>query len=110
MDWLLSADVLWMMIRDPTLTPGKIYEYMGTRRPILALADEGIVRTLLDSYGAGLYVRPDDIDGISDAIESLYEAWLSGILPVGDEDMAEAHNVRNLSRQLEIILSHAMRL
>ena len=110
MDWLLSADVLWLMIDDPRLTPGKIYEYMGTRRPILALAGEGVVRSLLDSYGASIYVRPDDVDGIADAIESFYEAWRSGRLPVGDEDAADAHNIRNLSRQLEIILSHAMRL
>lgn len=110
MDWLLSADVLWLMIDDPRLTPGKIYEYMGTRRPILALAGEGVVRSLLDSYGASIYVRPDDVDGIAEAIESLYEARRSGRLPVGDEDTADAHNIRNLSRQLEIILSHAMRL
>lgn len=110
MDWLLSADVLWLMIDDPRLTPGKIYEYMGTRRPILALAGEGIVRTILDTYGAAVYVRPDDVEGIADAVESLYEAWSSNRLPVGDEDTADAHNIRNLARQLEIILSHAMRL
>lgn len=110
MDWLLSADVLWLTIDDPRLTPGKLYEYMGTRKPILALAGEGIVRTLLDSYGASLYVKPTDVDGLTDALESLYDAWRTDALPEGDEDAAEAHNLRNLAAQLEIILSHAMRL
>ena len=110
MDWLLSATVLWLTVDDPMLTPGKIFEYMGTRKPLLALSEEGVVRTLLDSYGAALYVRPEDVDGISEAIESLYHGWVANRLPVGDEALSEAHDVEHLAAKLEIILSHAMRL
>ncbi len=110
MDWLLSATVLWLTIDNPMVTPGKVFEYMGTRKPLLALSEEGVVRALLDSYGAALYVKPNDVNGISEAIESLYEGWRSGRLPVGDEALSEAHDIESLAAQLEIILSHAMRL
>lgn len=110
MDWLLSADVLWLTIDNPSITPGKLYEYMGTRKPILALAGDGVVRRTLDDYGAALYVSPRDIPAISEAIESLYEGWKRGTLPLGDEETSASYSLPTLAARLERILSHAMRL
>ncbi|MGE3799517.1 MAG: glycosyltransferase family 4 protein [Candidatus Kapaibacterium sp.] len=110
MDWLLSSDVLWLTMYDPTITPGKVYEYMGTRKPILALAPEGIVRNVLDNYGAAVTVMPDKVEGIAEAIEQMYLAWKSNLLPVGDEEKSSSHDARILTGQLARLLAHSMRL
>ncbi len=109
MDWLLSSDVLWLTIYDPTITPGKVYEYMGTRKPILALAPEGVVRSVLENYGAAVSVQPDNVDAIADAVEGHYFAWKEGRLPIGEEGKALSHDTRFLTEQLARILSHSMR-
>src|ERR1035441_2855210 len=38
---LLASDVLWMIAADPLSTPGKLYEYLGTHKPILGLVSPG---------------------------------------------------------------------
>ena len=110
MDWLLSSDVLWLTMYDPTITPGKVYEYMGTRKPILALAPEGIVRSVLDNYGAAVTVMPDKVEGIAEAIEQMYLAWKGNLLPVGEEEKSSSHDARILTGQLARLLAHSMRL
>lgn len=110
LDWLLSADVLWLTIYDTAITPGKMYEYMGTRKPILALAPEGVVRRILDDYGAAIYADPDDVDAIAEAIEAFYEGWKSGNMPVGSEGTAEEYDAMLLVDRLARVLAHAMHL
>ena len=52
--------------------PVKLYEYVGLRRPILALAEDGAVARLVRDGGFGLVVSPTDVDGIAAALTDLY--------------------------------------
>jgi glycosyltransferase involved in cell wall biosynthesis len=61
------ADVL-VLLTSPTLVwelPGKIFEYFGARRPILALADGNEAARLIDETGTGWTVPPDEVDAIA---------------------------------------------
>lgn len=52
--------------------PGKLYEYLATGRPILALAEpDGETAMLLRRTPAGVVVSPDDHDGILRAVTQL---------------------------------------
>jgi len=72
---LAGADLL-LLIPGPGegTMPGKVYEYLAARKPILALSDEGPVSALISSTSAGVVVSPEDIPGIAAAILSLYHA------------------------------------
>lgn|GEM_PF-73285 len=107
---LLASDVLWLITHDPVITPGKVYEYIGSRRPILALAPEGGLRSVLASYGAATCVSPDDVDAIADAIYALYRQWLAGTLPVGTVEAAREHDQRLLTERLARVLAHSVRI
>jgi hypothetical protein len=54
------ADLLFLPMRDlppgvrVTIVPGKTYEYLASRRPILAAVSDGDARDLLESGGAFL--------------------------------------------------------
>lgn len=107
---LLASDVLWLTIFDPTITPGKIYEYMGTGRPILALAPEGAVRGALRGYGAEICVGPTDVEAITRAITELHRQWTSRMLPRGNTERAAEFDQRVLTEKLARILAYTLRI
>jgi glycosyltransferase involved in cell wall biosynthesis len=70
-DLLRSADVLFLPLhlpqggRDPLIVPGKAYEYLAARKPILALVPPGDARTLVETAGLGFACDPTDVPAIS---------------------------------------------
>ncbi len=62
------------------LVPGKLYEYIGLRRPILALAPDGEARALVDGLGRGATALPEDVDAIADHLAKMYGHYRAGVL------------------------------
>jgi glycosyltransferase involved in cell wall biosynthesis len=65
-----QADVL-ILLTAPDLVwelPGKVFEYIGARRPILALARGNEAAHVVEETATGLTVSPDDIEGIAAAL------------------------------------------
>jgi len=71
---LRSADLLFLPLHDlpqgrrATIIPGKTYEYLAARRPILAAVPDGDARDLLARAPTATLCRPADVDGIAAAI------------------------------------------
>jgi glycosyltransferase involved in cell wall biosynthesis len=65
-----SADVLVLITsRNSSEATGKIFEYFGAGRPILALAADSEAARLVAETNTGLAVAPDDVDAIADALQ-----------------------------------------
>jgi glycosyltransferase involved in cell wall biosynthesis len=56
-----------MTVGDDLGSPGKVYEYIGARKPILALVPDGYLKTTILEAG-GKTVAPGDVAGISNAL------------------------------------------
>lgn len=68
---------------------GKIFNYLATGRPILALAPEpNIAADLIRASRSGLVVPPDDPVSVARALTELYEVWRSGRPLLKDQDQA----------------------
>ncbi len=85
------------------IIPGKIFEYMATSNPILAVgpADADVEKILKDT-SAGAYFNHQDITAIQSYIKRLYTNWLNSI-PNNSQINQEAVNRftrENLTKQL----------
>lgn len=70
-----EADVCLIFQRNvdggQTAIPGKIYEYIAVRKPILCMTDGGSTANLLKRLGANLITEYDDVDSIAESIENI---------------------------------------
>lgn len=55
------------------IVPAKVYEYLGSGRPILAAVPEGDARDFILEAHAGRVVEPGDVEGIARGIRSFLE-------------------------------------
>lgn len=83
---LLEADILWLVAahrtRGEQVSTGKVFEYMASGKPILALAPNGgALHDLLIGYGPVGICNPIDVGSVESALESLIFARLQGTLP-----------------------------
>ena len=75
----LGADALVLVV-DPGPTsagvlPGKITEYIGLGRFVLALAPPGEAREMLERYGNAVSAAADDPAGLDQAVADLFRRW-----------------------------------
>ncbi len=99
---LLASDILWMTMSDDLSAPGKMYEYFGTRKPILGMVPPAShAERLLREYGNAITVPPDDVAATKNALLDLYEKWKSYTLPIAsNEDFLQRHDRQELTRDL----------
>jgi glycosyltransferase involved in cell wall biosynthesis len=58
--------------------PGKLFEYLYLRKPILALTVPGVTTDLLKRAGLGMVVDPGDAAAIKQALYDLFQQWRQG--------------------------------
>jgi len=99
-----DADILWMTIGhragDHGISTGKLFEYIGTRKPILGLVPSGTAQDTLRSYGATYLAQPTHIDGIMDALHQITSDWQQQNFPKPDESFISQFNRRTLTQSL----------
>ncbi len=65
---LVESDVLWFIVDNDFQTPGKLYEYFGTRKPMIASSVEGYTKQLIIECRAALTVPLKDVAAHEQAI------------------------------------------
>lgn len=90
--------------RTELCIPAKIYEYMMLDAWLLALESEGSATERLLRNSPADVVRPGEVGGIRDALESRFEEWTAGRRPDpvgGDRRYSRRFQSRRLVNQLE---------
>jgi hypothetical protein len=111
---LLGAHALLLVVDDTPgsehIVPGKVYEYLGARRPILAVGPEGDVSRLIRSIGAGRVLVRADVEGIAEAVLELYREWQgSGTTTFrGNAQLVERQSRRERTRDLARVLTEVL--
>ena len=101
---LMSSDVLWLMVGEKrnidALLPGKIYEYIGTKKPIIGCVPDGAAKNSLIEYGASFITEPYDIKAVKNAIYKVYDLFRKNELPVPDDGTVKKYRRDYLTEQL----------
>jgi glycosyltransferase involved in cell wall biosynthesis len=110
--YLLASDILLLIIDDAPankgILTGKLFEYLGARKPILALAPEGDAADLIREVKAGIVVHPSNINQIKQALKNYYARWKNNSLnneQLGKEKI-RAFDRRELTRRLGEVLDN----
>ena len=104
----LAATVLVLPLRnDPEyrpILPGKLFEYLASRRPVLGIGQEdGAMARVLAATGAGVTAGWDNIDAIRAFIDTAWEQFNAGGVPPVQGDIARFSR-RNLTHELAALL------
>lgn len=101
---LMMADVLWLNNEHPKnphlISLGKTFEYMGARKPILAMIPDGAVKEELKQYGAAFIHPPGEPLAVAENLAEIISLWKSGRLPVPDETYVSGLTRKEQCRKL----------
>lgn len=110
---LISSDLLWVMLPNSqgmeNVSAGKLFEYFGSRKPILACLPEGASRKAAEDYGASYITSPDNIDEIYSALLKAHEDFKVNDMPKPNEEFIKQHNREALTEQLSLKFQFTMK-
>ncbi|MEW5768715.1 MAG: glycosyltransferase [bacterium] len=82
---LLKSDLLLLLfiVRGnlpnlETVVPGKVFDYIAARKPILAIVPQGMTTDIIREGRLGIAVNTDEVSRIKDALRSLYQEHTEG--------------------------------
>jgi glycosyltransferase involved in cell wall biosynthesis len=87
--YMEETDFLLVTMLDPTAATGKLYEYLATGKPILAIAPKGgEVDSLFQETGVGWCVSPDDQPGLQQMLRDAYAMARQGSVKLNRNEEA----------------------
>lgn len=104
-----SQLLLLLLVNKPnteSVIPGKLFEYLNARRPILAIGHtNGDSATLINNTNAGTVISFDDENGLKNYILNSYLLYKQGNL-LSKSNNIEQFSRRNLTEKLSSILTN----
>ncbi len=111
---LTESDALWMMVGNArnadTISSGKLYEYFGTKKPLLVSVPDGSLRQDAERYGAAWITDPTNVDAIAACIIEMHDAWINGTLPAPNLSTVAQYDRRYLTAELAKTLASTLRV
>ena len=104
----MGASVLLLPLREEpeyrATLPGKLFEYLGARRPILGIGqtDGAMARVVAQARAGEVYDWPDEA-GLRSAVDRLWERHLHGETAV-ETDGTEVYSRRSTARSMAALL------
>jgi glycosyltransferase involved in cell wall biosynthesis len=102
--YLLASDILFLMIsrgkNDDAAMPGKVGEYIGSRKNIIASIPEGVTKKMLEKYNSIKFIDDEDPERIAEAVFEYYCLYKNNELPEANEEVVQQYNRKNLTSDL----------
>ena len=107
----MNSDVLllisWMDESEKMFIPGKIYDCIGCRKPVLSIGyKEGSLKDLIDETNIGYHVS--DVEGCKKSIYDYYTKYNKNELKYTGNEFAEDYSMRNTAKNFSKILEEVI--
>ena len=111
---LSQADMLFLPLEKSNIKgqgtlfiPGKLFEYLNTRKPILALCEPSDCRDIIETSGLGICIEPDNSKLIANVLFPLIKnkMLLSGLIP--NEEFIDTFSFKNKTLELLSVFKKA---
>ncbi len=112
---LLQSDLLVLIVDESELSgeivPGKVFEYIGSGKPVIAFAPEGAAARVIRSTGAGQVAGPGDARKGGEIIHAFYSDFVEGMsstesgLFVPDEKAIRGFERKEATRKLSLVFN-----
>jgi glycosyltransferase involved in cell wall biosynthesis len=103
LEFMVNSQALLLLItlegsKGEGILTVKLFEYLATRKPIIALAPEnGLAANVIKSLNAGIVISPRNVQLIKKAIASYYDQWAEGKLSAATDVPS---NIEHYSRKV----------
>jgi hypothetical protein len=106
MPLLRAADVLAVVVdpRSRLCIPAKVYDYLGARRPILAISDVDEVNRIVTGAGAGVALPIGDPGAVGAALANMHARWKRGELSGPDPESVRPYGALEQARRFAAVL------
>ena len=85
--------------------PSKLFQYLGSGSPILALVPEGDVKTIVEETDSGVTLEPDDVEGATATLRRIIQQWDDGEpTPSPCWNRRKRYEAQHLTRKLANVL------
>lgn len=107
----MNSDVLllisWMDESEKMFIPGKIYDCIGCRKPVLSIGyKEGSLKDLINETNIGYHVS--DVEGCKKSIYDYYTKYNKNELKYTGNEFAEDYSMRNTAKNFSKILEEVI--
>jgi hypothetical protein len=108
---LLQSEALLMIVDDfkgnEEIVPGKVFEYMGAKRPIITLAPEGAVTKIIRDTECGMVSNSKDIETIKKIFLNYYTKFINNDFTViVNEDKIKLFERKEITKRLAHIFDN----
>lgn len=105
-EYLMQSDALLLIVDEAKeseeIVPGKVYEYVGVKRPIIAVAPQkSAIADLLEETRCGRVAHQTEIDKLARIIKDYFEQWKTGNWTFApDKEAVNGYERREAARKL----------
>jgi hypothetical protein len=110
--YLMKSDALLLIVDEAKeseeIVPGKVYEYVGVKRPIIAIApQQSAIADLMRETHSGKVAHQTEISKTAEIFADYYNSWIGGeSLFDPDEEAVRSYERRESARKLAKILDN----
>ncbi|MFA6571021.1 MAG: glycosyltransferase [Bacteroidota bacterium] len=107
---LFLSDVLLLIVDEAKeseeIVPGKVYEYIGVKKPVIAIApEESAIADLIKETKSGMIAHQTNIEKTCEIIEKYYSDWKTGNSTFApDTEAINKYERREAAKQLAALL------